>query len=94
MTFDQPIGKATIYLPNDSVSPIAQHDVPTQLTLDVPDRLLVLELKPDSGFSGDNQYVSSQFIGSDRSNQHLVKGAYQHDGLKLRTNRGCVSRPC
>lgn len=46
LSLNQPIEKAAIYLPNDSAFSAAQHDTPAQLTLDVPDQPLVVELSP------------------------------------------------
>lgn len=44
------VSGATTYLPKYSASQVASYDAPSQLTLDVPDHPLVVELKPsDSG---------------------------------------------
>jgi hypothetical protein len=48
LTFGQPIAKATTYLPNYSASPTAQYSTPTQLTLEVSDYPLVVELTPSA----------------------------------------------
>lgn len=46
LTFDQPIQQATTYLPNVSAAPVEQQNAPEQLTLDVPDSPLVVEITP------------------------------------------------
>lgn len=48
LTLNQPIEKASTYLPNESASPTAHYDAPAHLTLDVPDHPLVVELSPSS----------------------------------------------
>lgn len=46
LTFDRSIEQATTYLPNISATPVEQHSEPGQLTLDVPDHPLVVEITP------------------------------------------------
>jgi hypothetical protein len=46
LTFNEPVGQVSTYLPNNSPSPTAQHEAPRQLTLDVPDHPLIVEITP------------------------------------------------
>lgn len=42
-----PISQATTYLPNQSTNPTANYTSPTQLTLNIPDHPLIVQLRPD-----------------------------------------------
>lgn len=46
LTFDQPIKEAAIYRPNMSESPLERQSSPRRLVLEVPDEVVVVEIRP------------------------------------------------
>ena len=44
--FNTPIVQAVVYSPTESTAPIASYSNPTQITLDVPDKILMLKITP------------------------------------------------
>lgn len=62
LTLDRQVGKAATYLPNDSASSTRRFTDTNQLTLDVPDQLLVVELEPSDSGGGTDECASGQYL--------------------------------
>jgi hypothetical protein len=53
LTLTTEIAQARVFLPNNSIQPLATFIDPTSLALSVPDQLLVIELTPSVPLAGD-----------------------------------------